>query len=75
LVWQTIPDDRRNIAECLTGERRPMAIEVDDDYSCHSSVDAVLLERRAEAAVRQVVWLRDEWRCNSLVERRPLCSL
>jgi len=24
-----IPDDRRSIAECPTGERRPMAIEVE----------------------------------------------
>jgi len=48
MVWQTIPDDRRIIAECPTGERRTMAIEVEDDSSCHSRVD-VLLERRAEA--------------------------
>jgi len=48
LVWQTIPDNGRSIAESPTGERRPMAIEVEDDSSCHSSV-AVLLERRAEA--------------------------
>jgi len=29
MMWQTIPDDRRSIAESLTGERRPMAIEVE----------------------------------------------
>jgi len=28
-VWQTIPDDRRSIAERPTGERRAMAIEVE----------------------------------------------
>jgi len=29
MVWQTIPDDWRSIAEGLTGERRLMAIEVE----------------------------------------------
>jgi len=29
MVWQPIPDDWRIIAERPTGERRPMAIEVE----------------------------------------------
>jgi len=29
MVWQTIPDGRRNVAKSPTGERRTMAIEVE----------------------------------------------
>jgi len=29
MVWQTIPDDWHSIAERPTGERRPIAIEVE----------------------------------------------
>jgi len=29
MVWQIIPDDSRSIAKSTTGERRPMAIEVE----------------------------------------------
>jgi len=37
-VWQTIPDDRRSIAEYPTGERRPMATEAETILSVTRAV-------------------------------------
>jgi len=54
-VWQTIPDDRRSIAECPTGERRPMAIKV---QTILPVIRALLSYWSTELKlIRQVVWL------------------
>jgi len=55
-VWQTIPDDKRSIAECPIDERCPMAIELETILPVtRASYTPVLLERRAEDG--QTVWL------------------
>jgi len=54
MVWQIIPDNRHSIAESTTGERCPMAIEVETIRP----VTRVLLSYwSAELKLfRQVVW-------------------
>jgi len=58
LVWQTILDDRCSITECPTGERRPMAIEVETfTYKVNVNFEIYIADRKATTCIEAKLFL------------------